>query len=69
MGEKPLGGKLGTLIQENVCPRCWEEWDHYQVILLNEYRLNLAIPQHYEALIQEMKRFFLLETPEGGSER
>lgn len=59
--DKPLGGKLGEEIQRKICAPCYAEWEEMQVIILNEYRLNLAIPQHYEVLIGEMRRFLNLD--------
>lgn len=60
LSEKPLGGKLGEEIRSRICAQCYAEWEQVQVMILNEYRLNLAIPQHYEVLVQEMKKFLNL---------
>lgn len=60
LAQKPLGGKLGEEIMEKVCAQCYGEWEQVQVMILNEYRLNLAIPQHYEVLLAEMRKFLNL---------
>ena len=62
--KKPLGGKLGTEILDNICADCWTAWDDQQIKLINEYRLNLGIPQHNQMLQREMKLFFKLIEPD-----
>lgn len=57
---KPLGGKLGETVMEAVCARCWAEWDELQLKIINEYRLNLAVPQHFDMLVDEMSNFLAL---------
>ncbi len=57
MQEKPVPGKLGDTLLSNTCQKCWDEWDENQVMLINENRLNLSVPQHFEMLISEMKIF------------
>lgn len=59
--KKPLGGKLGLEVQEKVCANCWEEWDATQLKIINEYRLNLAVPQHFDMLVDEMRNFLHLK--------
>ena len=61
MSDSPVPGKLGKILQANTCSDCWQEWDEAQVMLINEHRLNLAVAQHYEMLINEMKTFLKLE--------
>lgn len=64
--DKPLGGKLGEEIVANVCERCWSEWDEVQLKIINEYRLNLAIPQHFDMLVDEMRNFLALKSDATG---
>jgi Fe-S cluster biosynthesis and repair protein YggX len=40
---------------------CWDEWKETQVKLINEYRLNVVDPKHFERLMQEMRTFLNLE--------
>ena len=56
MSASPVPGKLGQKLLERTCAACWHDWDEAQVMLINEHRLNLAIAQHYEVLIGEMKK-------------
>jgi len=56
----PLRGKIGQDIYEHVCRSCWEEWSQGEVMLINEYRLNLADPEHRKVLYQNMRQFLNL---------
>lgn len=55
-----FGGTLGEKILANTCPACWNEWEAQRVIVINEYRLNLGNPQHYDTLMRNMKQFLML---------
>ncbi len=59
----PFPGTLGTEIQEKVCATCWDHWDQARVMILNEYHLNMGNPEHFSALLQQMKYFLGLEEP------
>ena len=56
----PLPGAPGRQVLHQTCSACWEEWKGVQVKLINEYRLNVVNPEHYERLIQEMTTFLNL---------
>jgi len=60
MAKPPLRGKIGQEIHANVCQTCWDEWSRGEVMLINEYRLNLADPEHRKALYDHMREFFNL---------
>ena len=62
MTESPVPGKLGEKLVHRTCQKCWDEWDDARVMLINEHRLNLAVPQHFEVLMGEMRTF--LQWPE-----
>jgi Fe-S cluster biosynthesis and repair protein YggX len=53
----PLPTPVGKEIQERVCPACWQEWLRAQVMLINEYRLNLVDPEVRQQLEGEMRTF------------
>ncbi|MGD2063199.1 MAG: Fe(2+)-trafficking protein [Nitrospirota bacterium] len=55
-----FGGALGEKILANTCPACWKEWEAQRVIVINEYRLNLGNPQHFDTLMRNMKQFLML---------
>ncbi len=57
MPQPPMPTALGAEIQRNVCPACWQEWLRTQVMLINEYRLNLVDPEARKSLEREMRAF------------
>jgi Fe-S cluster biosynthesis and repair protein YggX len=61
----PIPTDLGRDICDNVCPSCWQEWLGVQVMLINEYRLNLIDPRARAFLETEMRRFFNLGSTTG----
>lgn len=56
----PMPTRLGEEIRDRVCPACWKEWMGVQVMLINEYRLNLVDPQVRHQLEAELRRFLNL---------
>ncbi|RMF18607.1 MAG: Fe-S cluster protector protein [Candidatus Dadabacteria bacterium] len=68
LDQKPLGGSLGDEIRDSICASCWAEWDELQLKIINEYRLNLAIPQHYDMLVDEMRNFLNLKEGATGTQ-
>jgi len=63
----PLPGPAGQAVLEQVCGSCWDEWKRVQVKLINEYRMDVTDPRHFERLIQEMGAFLNLRL-EGGAD-
>ncbi len=61
MEQPPLPTAAGREVQEHVCQACWQDWLRAQVMLINEYRLNLVDPQVRTQLEAEMRRFLQLE--------
>ena len=54
-------GFVGTLrerIREQVCAGCWQQWLDVQLMALNEYRLNLGMPDH-RAILANLAEEFL----------
>ena len=44
----PFDDELGHEIFENISKEVWSQWtDQLMVRVINEYRLNLADPEHY----------------------
>jgi Fe-S cluster biosynthesis and repair protein YggX len=58
MDKPPLRGKIGLEIWEKVGQAAWDEWAQSEVMVINEYRLNLADPEHRKALYGHMREFF-----------
>ncbi|MFN2431563.1 MAG: oxidative damage protection protein [Gemmatimonadota bacterium] len=68
----PYPDELGERVQRNVCAECWREYMGRQVMVINEYRLDLLEPRAQEILTQDMLEFLKLEdapgdVPSGGS--
>ncbi len=61
--QPPLPTPVGHEIQARVCPACWKEWLGVQVMLINEYRLNLIDPQARATLQAQMREFLKLGVP------
>ncbi len=59
----PLPTPVGQEILARVCPSCWKEWLGVQVMLINEYRLNLIDAQARAALEEQMRAFLNLGAP------
>jgi Fe-S cluster biosynthesis and repair protein YggX len=57
MAQPPMPTALGAEIRRQVCPACWQEWLRTQVMLINEYRLNLVDPEARKTLEREMRAF------------
>jgi Fe-S cluster biosynthesis and repair protein YggX len=46
------------------CPTCWAEWNTKSVMVINELRLDMSLPEHRKALRKHERMFFGLEKPE-----
>ncbi|MBN8548858.1 MAG: oxidative damage protection protein [Deltaproteobacteria bacterium] len=59
----PFPGEIGTRIFNEVSKQAWSMWkDDMQIKVLNEYRLNMANPKDYQALVDQMLLFLNLKT-------
>jgi Fe-S cluster biosynthesis and repair protein YggX len=65
MAQPPMPTALGSEVQERVCPACWREWLRAQVMVINEYRLNLIDPEARKALEGQMRTFLNLTPAKG----
>lgn len=63
LDQPPYPGAIGREIQEHVCTLCWAEWEHMEVMVINELRLNFMDPKSMEVLGQHMREFFSLPSP------
>lgn len=59
--QPPLPTPVGREVHAKVCPACWKEWLSVQVMLINEYRLNLIDPGARAALEGQMRAFLKLD--------
>ena len=61
----PYPGDLGKRIYDNVSRQAWQQWLAHQTMLINEYRLNVTDPAHFDRLMTEMAAF--LNLPQEGA--
>ena len=47
------------------CPDCWKEWTTYAVMVMNEMRLDMSLPEHRKALRKYERMFCGWEKSEG----
>jgi len=47
------------------CNKCWNEWKEYRVMVMNEMRLDMSMPDHRKLLKKHEKIFAGVLTPEG----
>jgi Fe-S cluster biosynthesis and repair protein YggX len=47
------------------CNKCWSEWKEYQVIVMNEMRLDMSLPDHRKLLRKNEQIFVGVRTAEG----
>jgi Fe-S cluster biosynthesis and repair protein YggX len=59
-------GALGDELRQKVCADCWAEWQHAEVMVINELRLNFMDPRSQEVLIKHMREFLCLDGPPSG---
>lgn len=48
----------------SACSKCWDEWVKYSVMVINEMRLDLSLPEHRKVLKKYERAYFGLERPE-----
>ncbi len=47
------------------CNKCWAEWKEYRVMVMNEMRLDMSMPDHRKVLKKHEKIFVGVISPEG----
>jgi len=60
LAQPPIPGVFGGEIRERICAACWREWLGFQVMVINEYRLNLMDPEARKVLETQMRSFLKL---------
>jgi Fe-S cluster biosynthesis and repair protein YggX len=53
-------GEVGKALKEHACQDCWHDWIKMQIMIVNEYRLNLMDPKTDEFLNAQVLSFFNL---------
>lgn len=59
-------GEVREKLLAHACQDCWDEWVKMQIMLINEYRLNLMDPKTDEFLNKQVLAFFELGNADGG---
>ena len=47
------------------CNTCWTEWKNYRVMVMNEMKLDMSLPDHRKVLKKYEKIFVGVMTPDG----
>jgi Fe-S cluster biosynthesis and repair protein YggX len=55
--EPPFPNDLGAEIREQICRPCWREWMAVSIKVINEYRLNLMLPEAQETYDTHLREF------------
>jgi len=63
----PYPDDLGREIRDKICVQCWEECKGMQVMVINEYRLDLSDPRAHEILERSIREFLGLPAPAEGA--
>ena len=58
----PYPDAMGREIVEKVCSSCWEECKRMQVMVINEYRLDLSDTRAQEILEKSIRDFLGIES-------
>lgn len=51
------------------CPSCWNEWTTHAVMVINELRLDMSLPEHRKALKKQEKILFWARTGRTNSKK
>lgn len=68
LDKAPYPDELGREIAEKVCTVCWDEARNRQVMIINEYRLDLSDDRAQEILEKATREFLGLESEETGND-
>jgi Fe-S cluster biosynthesis and repair protein YggX len=63
----PLPAPVGDELLAHSCPECFKDWMGQEIMIINEYRLDLGVPRNQDLLNEEMARF--LNLPSAGGEQ
>jgi Fe-S cluster biosynthesis and repair protein YggX len=58
---KPYNNALGQRIYDEISEQAWKMWVDMAKMLLNEYRLNLAMESSQKFLFEQAEKFFFGE--------
>ena len=55
---KPFPNELGQRLYDQVSMEGWGQWIQQSKMLVNEYRLNLSLPEARTFLMEQCEKFF-----------
>lgn len=61
----PYPDELGEKIREHACEACWAECRNVQVMMINEYRLDLSDPRAQQMIEKATRDFFGFDEASG----
>ena len=64
----PFSNDIGQRIYDNISKQAWQMWINHSVMVINEYRLNLATTEGKEVYDKPLAAFFfgdITEMPAG----
>ncbi len=47
------------------CNQCWDGWKEYRIMVMNEMKLDMSLPDHRKLLKKNEQIFVGVRTPEG----
>lgn len=56
--EAPFPTPIGEEVYEQICVPCWSEWIAVSIKVINEYRLNLMLPEAQTTYDAHLREFF-----------
>jgi Fe-S cluster biosynthesis and repair protein YggX len=62
----PDNEQLGIVAEKYpTCNKCWAEWKEYQIMVMNEMKLDMSMPDHRKLLKKHEKIFVGVLSAEG----
>jgi len=62
----PDNEELGIVAEKYpTCNKCWAEWKEYQIMVMNEMKLDMSMSDHRKLLKKHEKIFVGVLSPEG----
>jgi Fe-S cluster biosynthesis and repair protein YggX len=58
LAARPFPNELGQRLYERVSREAWGQWIDQSKMLVNEYKLNLSLPEARAFLMGECEKFF-----------
>jgi Fe-S cluster biosynthesis and repair protein YggX len=67
MDESPLPGtRWEQELLDHTCAACFSDWMATEIMLMNEYQLDMSNPHHFEQLNNEMAKWLNLPSAPAG---